>query len=319
MLVSNNIVSNKGNIYKPYGAQIHTKSVSLPYGHNMTNICSYEAAKAQQALLAPSISFGSIKSKALEKRIGQVVDKYSQGSNPFILGLKPGFLSKLAKKIAHSDKPVIVGITGESACGKTTILGNIDQTVSELHSHEQVTSTLLGDNYYKDSTHLYQKYGNFGGIMDSGYSFDSPEAVNLDKLKLDLGRLAEGKSIKTPNYDFRNGQSTPDVHEIKPSKAIIFDSIFALNPKLKESLDVGIYVETPADVIKERWYNRTAERNVVGEAADKQFKDVKEKAETFIHPMKKNADIVMNGNTQQSEIQNFTKDLYDAIVGNKKN
>lgn len=317
MLVNNNIVSNKTNIYKPYVRQHQT--LALPYGHNMTSVCSIEVARAQQAIFAPSISFGSVKSKILEKRIGQVVEKYSQGSNPFILDVKKGFITKLARKITQSNKPVIIGITGESASGKTTILKNMDSTVASVHSGEVVTSTILGDNYYKDATHLYKKYGNFGGIMDSGYSFDSPEAVNLDKLKLDLGRLSQGNPIKTPHYDFTNGSSTPNVHEIKPSKAIIFDSIFALNPKLKESLDVGIYVETPPHIIKERWYNRTAERNVVGEAADKQFKDVKEKAETFIHPLKKNADVVLSGTTTQETIKNFTKDFYDAIVGNKKN
>lgn len=46
-------------------------------------------------------------------------------------------------------------------------------------------------------------------------------------------------------------------------------------------MDVKVYVFTPLEVIKDRWYRRAAERGKTGTAADLQFADVNKTAQNI--------------------------------------
>ena len=53
----------------------------------------------------------------------------------------------------------------------------------------------------------------------------------------------------------------------KPAKVILTEGLYVLNKEVRDIMDVKVYVFTPIEVIKERWYKRAVSRGKTGEAA----------------------------------------------------
>ena len=70
---------------------------------------------------------------------------------------------------------------------------------------------------------------------------------------------------------------------------------------------------TPFEVIKERWYKRAASRGKTGKAADMQFANVNETAQTYIRPAHEISDIVLNGVVSAEYIEEVTSKIYREI------
>ena len=79
-----------------------------------------------------------------------------------------------------------------------------------------------------------------------------------------------------------------------------------LNEEVRDIMDVKVYVFTPIDVIKERWYKRAVSRGKTGEAADLQFKNVNETAQQYIRPTYQIADCIINGMVDKEYIKVIT-------------
>ena len=78
-------------------------------------------------------------------------------------------------------------------------------------------------------------------------------------------------------------------------------------------MDVKVYVFTPLEVIKDRWYKRAAERGKTGKAADLQFADVNKTAQKYIRPAYQISDAVINGMVSQEYIQEITDKIFLAL------
>ena len=125
--------------------------------------------------------------------------------------------------------------------------------------------------------------------------------------------LQNGISVRSPEYNFVTCASNPDGELKKPAKVILNEGIFALNEKLRDILDIAIYVHTPNDVIKERWYKRAESRNKIGKDADKHYEIVKTGAEKYILPTMKSSDIIVNGLTSSEYIEFITDEIFKAV------
>ena len=79
-----------------------------------------------------------------------------------------------------------------------------------------------------------------------------------------------------------------------------------LNPEVRDIMDVKVYVFTPLNVIKERWYKRAVSRGKTGEAADLQFKNVNETAQQYIRPTYQISDCIINGMVDKEYIKVIT-------------
>ena len=77
--------------------------------------------------------------------------------------------------------------------------------------------------------------------------------------------------------------------------------------------DIKIYIYTPFNVIKDRWFARAALRGKTGKAADLQFADVNETAQTYIRPSMNNADVVISGLTSADYIQYITTKILNFV------
>ena len=144
--------------------------------------------------------------------------------------------------------------------------------------------------------------------------------IPVADLKQHLIKLKEGKAISSPAYNFVTCESKLDSVPKSPAKLILNEGLYVLNECLRDIIDVKIYVYTPFEIIKERWFARAQSRGKTGLAAQMQFHDVNQTAFRYIRPTMDIADVVINGMTTQKYIEDIIKELIEAItsVTNKK-
>lgn len=232
---------------------------------------------------------------------------------PLFLKIKDDFIFKMARKaVEMKNRPLVVGIAGESASGKTTFVQN---TVNALvpKDRDGVYTILPCDNYYYDMEQQLKDLGGYDALFATGFSFDTPAAINLELMKEHLIKLKNGEEIVCPDYDFVTCASNPNGELKKPTKILLNEGLYVLNEGLREIMDVKVYVFTPFEVIKDRWYKRAAIRGKSGKAADIQFANVNETAQTYIRPALEISDIVLNGVVSAEYISEITGKIYREI------
>ena len=130
----------------------------------------------------------------LQTKFKQILQYDKKTEKPIFKEINPNFISKFSRRlIENPQKKFLIGVTGESASGKTTICKQIKKTSSELQFPLEFLSI---DNYFNDISDLIKKYGSFDALRDNGYDVDSPESFQLELLKEDLTKLSNGESIK---------------------------------------------------------------------------------------------------------------------------
>lgn len=179
----------------------------------------------------------------------------------------------------------IIGISGGTASGKTTVACNIK---SESEKHGSVSVIKL-DDYYKIQDHLPLE-------ERKKVNYDHPSAYDSNLLVKHLKDLKAGKSIEQPLYDFVNHTRSQETIIIKPSNIIIVEGImiFAI-PKLLKMFDIKIFVDTPNDIrFIRRLLRDTNKRGRTVESVINQYlATVRPMHEQFVEPSKVQADIII--------------------------
>jgi uridine kinase len=155
--------------------------------------------------------------------------------------------------------------------------------------------------------------GSYEALFRTGFSFDTPNAINLDLMKEHLVSLKKGECIVSPRYDFVTCESFEDGELKKPARILLTEGLYVLHETMRDIVDVKVYVSTPLDVLKTRWYKRAASRGKTGEAADSQYKDVNKTAQLYIRPTMDISDVVINGLVEVGYIQNITDRIFSVI------
>lgn len=211
--------------------------------------------------------------------------------------VNPNFINRFSKRLINNPKKrMLIGITGESACGKSTVCSIIKSVIERLSMPVTVLST---DNYFNDISDLIKKYGSFDNLTDNGYDIDAPESFQLDLLKKDLESLAQGNTIMAPRYvPNGTGVSIPNSLEIRSDKVVVVEGIATMYRDVKDVFDIKIYIETENDIRRERFIKRAkAERNQNEENAIKQWEYLLHAGEKYVIPGRDYADFVIDGNS----------------------
>lgn len=246
--------------------------------------------------------------------IREVIAKDRQQKQPLILRINEAFIFNIARKaLVDKNSTFLMSIAGESASGKTTLVKNTAKACLKSDTND-VYTVVCCDDYYKDASKELKAAGSYEELFKSGFSFDTPDAIDLALMKQHLIALKEGKEIRSPLYNFVTCESKKDMVLKKPAKLILNEGLYVLNECMRDIVDVKIYVYTPFEIIKERWYARAVSRGKIGKAADMQFHDVNQTAFRYIRPTMDMADIVVNGLTTQEYIEEMTHDFINAIV-----
>lgn len=256
---------------------------------------------------------------AILENIRSVIAKDKKQKQPLILRINEAFIFNIARKaISEKDSTFLMSIAGESASGKTTLVKNAAKACLKSETNN-VYTVISCDDYYKDASKELNEAGSYERLFQSGFSFDTPDAIDLQLLREHLIKLKNGEKIYSPAYNFVTCESKKDAILKEPAKLILNEGLYVLHEKLRDIIDVKIYVYTPFEVIKERWFSRAASRGKTGAAADMQFHDVNQTAFRYIRPTMDIADVIINGMTSQAYIEEFIQELIDAIVQVTKN
>ncbi len=245
--------------------------------------------------------------------LNKILEEDKKEEQPLFLRISDNLIMDIARKVVQDKKKTfLIGITGESASGKTVFVDNTIKACVKDKT-EGIYTVIRCDDYYKDTSQELKDAGSYEELFKTGFSFDTPDAINLDLMKQHLVALKEGLTIKSPRYDFVTCESHPEGDEKTPAKVILTEGLYVLNEGIRDIMDVKVYVFTPLEVIKERWYKRAKERGKEGAAADMQFADVNKTAQQYIRPTYQIADAVINGLVSQQYIQDITDRIFKTL------
>ena len=245
--------------------------------------------------------------------IKDILEEDRKQKQPLILSLNENILLKIIKEyIGNKEKQCLIGITGESASGKTTLVNYMSKAIRKKLYGETYTS-LCCDDYYKDTSEELKAAGSYEELYKTGFSFDRPDAINLELMRAHLISLKHGCGVNAPEYDFVTCESIPNRAYKNPTRAILAEGLYVLGEELVDLFDIKVYVFTPFEKIKERWFTRAISRGKTGAAAQHQFEDVNTTAQTYIRPTMKNADIVVNGLTSSEYIEEMTTKIINLV------
>ena len=181
-------------------------------------------------------------------------------------------------------KPILIGITGGTGSGKTTVA----EAIHSAFEGNSITM-IMQDSYYKDQSHI-----TFEERLKTNY--DHPHSIDMDHLIRDLKSLMSGKSVDMPVYDFAEHTRKSETIHIVPTDIIIVEGILVLDDKnLRDLLDIKIYVDTDADIrILRRMQRDINERGRSMESVINQYLNVvRPMHEQFTEPTKRYSDIII--------------------------
>ncbi|MBP2098755.1 uridine kinase [Enterococcus rivorum] len=181
-------------------------------------------------------------------------------------------------------RPIVIGVTGGSGSGKTSVSRAI---FNQFPDHSIMM--LEHDSYYKDQSHL-----SFEERLTTNY--DHPFAFDTDLLIEHLKQLLNYQTIEKPVYDYvAHTRSTETIIQ-EPKEVIILEGILILeDPRLRELMDIKLYVDTDDDIRIIRRIKRDMDERgrTLDSVIDQYLSVVKPMYHQFIEPTKRYADIVV--------------------------
>lgn len=182
------------------------------------------------------------------------------------------------------NKPILIGITGGSGSGKSTIANEI----FESFGGEKIVM-MQQDAYYKDQSHLSME-------ERVKTNYDHPKAFDNTLFVEHLKALSMGESIEKPTYDFTIHNRARETVTVQPREIIIVEGILILeDERIRDLLDIKVYVDTDADVrIIRRLLRDMEERGRTVDSVVNQYLTVVRPMHfQFTEPTKRFADIII--------------------------
>ena len=144
---------------------------------------------------------------------------------------------------ANAGVPVVVGIAGAVAVGKTTIAEAIAEALTSRRLSVRVLST---DAFLLPNAQLAAR----DLIMRKGF----PETYDAAALADVLTRLKNRRSASVPTYSHAVYDILADVtQDIEPADVIVIEGVIALQSAVVEHLDVAIYIDADENSVRE-WF-----------------------------------------------------------------
>ena len=178
------------------------------------------------------------------------------------------------------DRPIILGIVGDSAAGKTTVAAGI----THILGHERVV-TICTDDY-----HRYSRVER----AENGISALDPRGNYIDILEQDIRHLRDGRPILKPIYNHHGG--TLDAPEyVEPREYIILEGLLGYSTRaMRDCYDVKLFLE-PVEDLRVKWkiQRDTGKRGYTARQVTDSLKRRERDSAEFIRSQRTFADIVV--------------------------
>lgn len=181
-------------------------------------------------------------------------------------------------------RPIVIGVTGGSGSGKSSVSKQILQNFSDLS-----VMLLQQDSYYRDQSSIPLE-------ERKKVNYDHPLAFDNDLFYQHLTSLINNESIEMPIYDFSTFTRTGESVHSDPRDVIIVEGILILEDRrLRNLMDIKVYVDTDDDIrLTRRILRDIKERGRTVDSVISQYVDVvKPMHHQFVEPQKRYADIIV--------------------------
>ena len=178
------------------------------------------------------------------------------------------------------QRPIILGIVGDSAAGKTTIT----QGLVNILGVDRVTHVCTDD---------YHKYDR-KERAERGITPLDPNCNYMDVIELHLERLHYGQPILKPVYDHSRGTLVRPEY-VRPRQFVIVEGLLGFStPIMRQFYDVMVYLDPPEEMRKVWKIKRdTTKRGYTTEQVLAEMERREPDSRNFIRPQKKTSDIIV--------------------------
>lgn len=181
-------------------------------------------------------------------------------------------------------RPIIIGVAGGSASGKTTVSHAILSRVGMDR-----IAYIPHDAYYRDLSHLPLE-------QRALFNFDHPDALDNELLVAHLDALSAGQPIELPSYDFATYVRGSETRTILPQPVILLEGILIfVEPVLRRRMQIKLFVDADADLRFIRRLKRDIEER--GRSVDsviaQYLNTVRLMHLEFVEPSKRYADLII--------------------------
>jgi phosphoribulokinase len=178
-------------------------------------------------------------------------------------------------------RPVILGVVGDSAAGKTTLTRGLVRVLGQ----DDVTHICTDDYHRYDRTQRAQL----------GITPLHPDCNHIDIIAQHLVHLRRGEPILKPVYRHADGTFGPPVH-VRPGRFTVIEGLLGYHlPEMRDVYDVRVFLNPPEHVRRVWKVERDCSRRgyttdqVLGEL-DRREPD----SEAFIRPQQRHADMLVS-------------------------
>jgi len=177
-------------------------------------------------------------------------------------------------------RPIILGVVGDSAAGKTTITRGLVRILGE----EKVTHVALDDYHRYDRQQ--RKEHNITPLH--------PECNYMDIMGQDIGHLRRGNAILKPVYRHADGTFGPPMY-VEPHGFAIVEGLLGYHtPEMRAAYDVRVYLAPPEELRRKWKVDRDCSRR--GYTTDEVLAELDRRepdSAAFIRTQERFADIVV--------------------------
>ncbi len=178
------------------------------------------------------------------------------------------------------DRVVLIGVAGDSGCGKSTFL----RRLTDLFGEDFVTVICLDDYHSLDRKQR----------KETGITALDPRANNFDLMYEQVKALKNGERIHKPIYNHETGLIDPP-EWIEPNHVIVIEGLHPLyDERVRGLLDFSVYLDI-SDEVKIAWkiQRDMAERGHSYEDVLAAINSRKPDFKAYIDPQKEFADVVI--------------------------
>jgi phosphoribulokinase len=180
-----------------------------------------------------------------------------------------------------NPRPVILGVVGDSAAGKTTITRGLVRVLGEDN-----VSHICIDDY-----HRYDRQQRAGLAITPLH----PDCNYIDILTQHLAHLRRGEPILKPVYRHNDGTFGPPVY-VQPQRFTVIEGLLGYYlPEMRDTYDVRVFLNPPEDLRRKWKVQRDCSRR--GYTTDQvlaEFDRRSDDSEAFIRPQRRHADMLIS-------------------------